>query len=73
MKDLELIYPKVDKNGKILKKDNSIVYEKVPLIRHISIFYFGDPTRIAKEGAKSKELGRRKKTQIHEFTYTKRD
>jgi len=64
MKDLELISPKVDKNGKTLRKDNSIVYEKVPLIRHISISYFTDPTIIAKESAKSKELGRRVKTHV---------
>lgn len=64
MKDLELISPKIDKNGKILKKDKSVIFEKAPLIRHISISYFVDPTRIAKESAKSRELGMRKKTQI---------
>ena len=31
MKDLELIFPKMDKNGEVIKKANSIVYEKAPL------------------------------------------
>jgi len=63
MKDLELISPRIDKNGKVLKKDKSIVYEKVPLIRHISISYFTDATKIAKEEAKSRELSGKMKTQ----------
>lgn len=56
MKDLELIFPKMDKNGKLTKKDNSTVYEKAPLIRHISISYFIDDTRIAKQVVKAKAI-----------------
>jgi hypothetical protein len=62
MKDLELILPKMDKNGKEVKKNNSIVYEKAPLIRHISISYFGDYTKIAKQSVKAKDLGRKTKS-----------
>lgn len=62
MKDLELIFPKMDKNGKIIKKANSIVYEKTPLIRHISISYFSDYTKIAKQTVKAKALGGKTKS-----------
>jgi len=56
MKDLELIAPRKDENGKTIKKDNSVVYEKVPLIRHISISYFSDSTKVVKETVESKKL-----------------
>jgi hypothetical protein len=56
MRDLELIQPRMDKDGKPLRKDDSIVYEKVPLIRHIPISYFSDPTQISKEKVKAKKL-----------------
>lgn len=54
MRDLELISPRIGKNGKIIKKEGSIVYDKVPLIRHIPISYFADYTKIAKETVKAK-------------------
>jgi len=56
MKDLELITPRKDENGKIIKKDNSIVYEKVPLLRHISISYFIDSSKVVKVVVESKRL-----------------
>jgi len=62
MKDLELISPKMDRNGKMIKKANSIVYEKTPLIRHIPISYFDDSTRIARQTAKAEALGRKTKS-----------
>ncbi len=45
MRDMELIIPKTDRNGKVLKKSDSIVYEKAPLIRHLPLTYFEEPTR----------------------------
>lgn len=57
MKDLELIFPKMDKDGEVIKRANSIVYEKAPLIRHIPISYFSDYTKIAKQSVKAKALG----------------
>jgi hypothetical protein len=63
MKDLELISPKTDKNGNILKKENSVIYVKAPLIVHIPLPYFTDATKIAKEEAVSKKLTSRSKAQ----------
>lgn len=40
MRDLGLITPREDRNGKIVKKYDSIVYDKNPLIKHISKSYF---------------------------------
>lgn len=56
MRDLELIAPRIDKDGEIHKVDSSIVYEKVPLIRHMPISYFNDPTQVSKETVKAKRL-----------------
>ncbi|RLI74713.1 hypothetical protein DRO97_05275 [Archaeoglobales archaeon] len=53
MTDFGLITPKRDKNGNIVKKDGCIVYEKVPLIRHVSISYFQDTTKIVKKERKT--------------------
>lgn len=53
MKDLELVIPKKDKFDKILKKENSIVYEKNPLLKHISPTYFSQPDKIVKIVASS--------------------
>ena len=64
MRDMELIAPKIAKNGKPLKMDNSIVYEKAPLIRHIPITYFMDPTQISKETVKAKKLSVKNKVNI---------
>lgn len=61
MRDLELISPRIDTNGKAMKKENSVIYDKVPLIRHIPISYFADYTKIAKETVKARTLGGRGK------------
>jgi len=47
IKDVELIRLK-ESNGKELKKDGSLVYEKVPLAKHISLSYFHDPIKSQK-------------------------
>lgn len=62
MKDLELISPKTDRKGKPIRKADSIVYEKAPLIRHISISYFDDSTKIAVQKVKAKALGGKSKS-----------
>ena len=42
LKDIELIVEKKDSKGNVIKKGGSIVYEKNPVIRHVSISYFGE-------------------------------
>jgi len=49
MRDMRLIRIKKDRKGKPLKKDNSIIHEKVPLLQHIPIGYFSKPTKIQKQ------------------------
>jgi predicted HTH transcriptional regulator len=61
MKDLELISPKTDKNGKPIRKADSIVYEKAPLIRHIPISYFENPTEITRQKVQAKSLSGKSK------------
>jgi len=46
MRDLELIIYKKTDGGKIIKKNNSIIYEKVPLLKHLSKSYFRHPTKL---------------------------
>jgi hypothetical protein len=64
MKDLELISPKLDQNRKTIKKNGSIIYEKAPLIRHLSISYFADNTRIVKETVKAKAIEGKTKIRV---------
>lgn len=45
MKDLELVQF-VMEDGKPLKKEGSFVYEKIPLIKHLSTTYFDSPERL---------------------------
>lgn len=52
MRDIELIKPKLDKKGCLLKKQNSTVFEKVPLIRQVSMTYFQDPIKAKKKFGK---------------------
>lgn len=56
MKDLELVNPKENEEGDIVKKDNSIVYEKNPILKHLSTTYFEDPTRLPITQRRNKEL-----------------
>ncbi|KKT96554.1 MAG: hypothetical protein UW97_C0008G0011 [Parcubacteria group bacterium GW2011_GWA2_45_15] len=46
MRDMELVVPKKNDGGKLLKRDNSVVYEKHPLLKHLSKNYFEDPTQL---------------------------
>jgi len=46
MRELELITPKKNKARLTLRKDNSIVYEKTPLLKHLPNSYFLDPTKL---------------------------
>ena len=48
IKDIGLIQFKKDTNGKEVKKNGSIVYEKTPLAKHIPITYFKDPIKSQK-------------------------
>lgn len=52
MKDMEIIQPRVDRNGNEVKKDGSILFEKVPLIRHLPISYFRDTIKSQKKLSK---------------------
>jgi len=47
MKDLELVALKVSDNGIVLKKENSTVYEQVPLLKHLPDSYFDEPEKVA--------------------------
>ena len=60
MRDLELIDLKKNDEGKLVKKDNSSIYEKVPLLKHLSSSYFESPEKIAK--TKSKQKSSKSKT-----------
>lgn len=57
MRVLELIRYKKDKNGEIIKKENSFIYEKNPLLQHIPLSHYFDPTKVKKqqEEVKSKK------------------
>jgi DNA-binding transcriptional ArsR family regulator len=57
LKNMELVQEKKDANGVVIKKNSSIIYEKVPLIRHVSLSYF-EP--VSKTAVVSKQLVRHK-------------
>jgi len=40
LRDMELVRERKNGSGEVIKKNNSLVYEKVPLIKHISLSYF---------------------------------
>jgi len=46
MKDMDIVSPRKDVKGHIVKKENSIVYEKSPLLKHLPISYFKNPQKI---------------------------
>lgn len=46
MRDMELVVSKKNDGGKLLKRDNSVVYEKHSLLKHLSKNYFEDPTQL---------------------------
>lgn len=57
MRDMELVVAKKTDTGELLKKDNSVVYDQNPLLKHLSKHYFEDPTQIPqpKKNASSKK------------------
>lgn len=52
IRDKELLQPKTDRNGNIVKKDGAILYEKTPLIRDIPLSYFRDTVKSQKKLSK---------------------
>ena len=54
MRDLELVDFKKDERDNVIKKENSYVYVKVPLLKHLSNSYFESPEKIAKNKPKQK-------------------
>jgi len=68
MKDMELITPKIDKNGKIIKKEGCTVYAKVPLIRHVPLSYFLDATTGSRKVVKIHVSKKVKKTTLAPMT-----
>lgn len=58
MRDLGLVVFKKGENGKIIKKEESIVYEKVPVLKHLSSSYFKDPTKLPTVDKKESYKGR---------------
>lgn len=67
MKDMGLIKGKENKEGDIFKKERAIVYEKIPLIKHVSLSYFQDVAKTNKflKGETIKKKPSIKQTQIH--------
>jgi Schlafen, AlbA_2 len=62
MRDMELITQRLDANGSIVKRDNSIVYERAPLLKHLSSSYFKEPERLVRK--KPQGESRRPKTRV---------
>jgi len=52
LRDAALIQPRVDGNGTGIKKDGSLVYEKVPLARTIAASYFRGPSKLTPKSSK---------------------
>lgn len=46
MRDLELIAPRKDDDGTSRKRDNSVVYEVSPLLKHLPELYFDEPEKL---------------------------
>lgn len=56
MKDMELLRYRRDSEGKPVRKSDSIVYEKDPILKHLSKNYFEEPTRLPKSRKKKSTL-----------------
>lgn len=65
MRDMELIAPRKQEDGSILKSDNSVVYERSPLLKHLSSTYFKEPEKIA-----AKKTTNSKRKSGHHFAST---
>lgn len=61
MRDMGLVEPKVDTKGAPVRKDACVVYEKVPLMRHIPISYFQGIDKIQKRIIKGMEVSKKVK------------
>ncbi len=46
MKDMELLAYRKDSLGQIVRKSDSVVYEKHPILKHLSRSYFNEPTSL---------------------------
>lgn len=64
MRDLELVII-VEKNGKMVKKSSSFVYEKNALLKHISHSLLKDPTKIPTNVKKEKRVVKKVKREIY--------
>lgn len=53
MRDMELISPRKNDNGLALKRNNSIVYERSPLLKHLSTSYFNEPEKLVAKRPKN--------------------
>jgi len=49
MRDMELIVPRQDGSGSVMKRDNSIVYERAPLMKHLPSSYFKSPEKLVRK------------------------
>lgn len=47
MRDMELISARQNGDGTTIKRNNSVVYERAPLLKHLSSSYFREPERLA--------------------------
>lgn len=54
MKDMGLLTYRKDASEKIVRKTDSVVYEKEPTIKHLSMSYFKDPTQLPQKGKKKR-------------------
>ncbi len=60
MRDMELIAPRKNEDGSIFKRDNSVVYEVSPLLKHLSPSYFDEPEKlVAKKPKESSKKSRK--------------
>lgn len=48
LRDFELVSIKIDKGNKAVKKNGALVYEKSPLVKHVSMSYFHPTSKIKK-------------------------
>lgn len=49
MKDMELLEYRKDSSNKIVKKLGSVVYEKHPILKHLSSSYFDEPNKLPRQ------------------------
>ncbi len=56
MRDMEVIAPRKNEDGTIFKRDNSVVYEVSPLLKHLSASYFNEPEKLVAKKPKDKSV-----------------